>query len=151
MCMLCRLLFVLLYFFLWPLCCLIFDLRGLWLLLWYHQALLLRQLCNDFNNFELSLWHTNFNKNVDIEFSAPDSSSKSSRSVLSSLSSSDSCCPFTFWPCRSLASYSCRSYVRLTFLLLQLLNAPQLSLFVFLMILQQILYSLMFPHLHYPV
>ena len=38
-CMLCRSLFVLLYFFFWPLCCLFFfDLR-FWLLLWYLQTL----------------------------------------------------------------------------------------------------------------
>ena len=35
-----RSLFVLLYFFFWPLCCLFFDIYGLWLPLWYLQALL---------------------------------------------------------------------------------------------------------------
>jgi hypothetical protein len=41
MCMFCRLLFVLLYFFFWPLCCLFFfDLRIL-ITLWYLQSLLI--------------------------------------------------------------------------------------------------------------
>jgi hypothetical protein len=39
-CMFCKSLFVLLFFFLWPLCCLFFfDIR-LWLPLWYLQTLL---------------------------------------------------------------------------------------------------------------
>ena len=40
MCMLCRSLFVLLYFFILPLCCLFFSIYGFWLSLWYLQTLL---------------------------------------------------------------------------------------------------------------
>jgi hypothetical protein len=40
MCMLCRLLFVLLSFFFWPLCCLFYFNVRILLDLWYHQTLL---------------------------------------------------------------------------------------------------------------
>ena len=39
MCMFCRSLFVLLYFYFWSLCCLFFLIYGFWLPLWYLQTL----------------------------------------------------------------------------------------------------------------
>ena len=63
MCMFCRLLFVLLYFFFWPLCCL-FDIQILITSLWYLQTLLVHFCFARMQHFSYNREEDTFNNTI---------------------------------------------------------------------------------------